>query len=183
MSGSPRMSFTAGDLVIDVVGNVQNTGTLTLDQPSPIDLQELTTTGSLVGTVLLPQLTTVVNGVTQHAVSGEYGSESEGSLQLSGDGQSLVIVGNGVNATAFNTGTTYGSTALGQTTTIPGGPSTVVPRVIADISYSGKIDTSTSPYNVFNTNNPRCDRWPASSRQRFGFGKWSLRRLVMSRRR
>lgn len=74
MSGSTLTSLTAGDLVISVVGDDQNTGTLTLDQASPIYLQELTTSGSLVGTMVLPQTTMVVNGVTEYAVSGEYGS-------------------------------------------------------------------------------------------------------------
>ncbi|MDR3537262.1 MAG: Hint domain-containing protein [Acetobacteraceae bacterium] len=148
-------AFTAGDLVISVVGDVENTGTLTLDQASPIYLEELTASGTVVGDMILPQATVVVNGVTEYAISGEYGSASEGSLQLSGDGQSLVIVGYGVNADAFNTGTVYGTSALGQTTSVPGGTITAVPRVIADISYNGTVDTSTALYNVFNTNNPR----------------------------
>jgi len=155
MSGSTLTSFTAGDLVISVVGDVQNTGTLSLDQASPIYLQELTTSGTLVGTMVLPQTTMVVNGVTEYGISGEYGSASEGSLQLSANGQSLVIVGYGVNANAFNTGTTYGTAALGQTTSIPGTADTAVPRVVADINATGTVDTSTALYNVFNTNNPR----------------------------
>jgi autotransporter passenger strand-loop-strand repeat protein len=147
--------FTAGDLVISLVGDVANNGTYTLDQASPIFLQELTTSGTIVGTMVLPQETTVVNGVTEYGISGEYGSASEGALQLSGDGQSLVIMGYGVNADAFNTGTIYGTNALGQTTSIPGGTVTAVPRVVADINYAGTVDTSTALYNVFNTNNPR----------------------------
>lgn len=54
------------------------------------------------------------------AVSGEYGSASEGILQQSVNGQYLNIMGYGVNANAFNSGgaNLYGTTALGQTTSL-----------------------------------------------------------------
>ena len=120
--------------------------------------QEITTTGSIVGQMVLPETTSVVNGVTQYGISGEYGSASEGSLALSADGQSLVIMGYGVNPTAFNTGgmAVYGTTALGQTSSLAGSSRyTVVPRIVADIKYTTTVDTSTALYNVFNTNNPR----------------------------
>lgn len=154
MSGN-LTAFTAGDLVVSEVGDVENNGTFSLDQASPIFLQELTTSGTVVGTMVLPQTTSVVNGTTEYAISGEYGSASEGALQLSADGQSLVILGYGVTSTAFNTGTIYGTNALGQTTSIPGGPDAVVPRIVADIKFNGSVDTSTQLFNVFNTNNPR----------------------------
>ena len=97
------------------------------------------------------------NGVTEYAISDEYGSSSEGTLELSGDGHSLVIAGYGVNADAFNQGgaAVYGNSALGQSTSIQGGQYTAVPRVIADINADGVVDTSTALYDVFNTNNPR----------------------------
>jgi autotransporter passenger strand-loop-strand repeat protein len=150
-------AFTAGDLVISVYGDGDDTGTYTLDQAAPIVLEELTTSGTVVGQMVLPQTTTVVNGVTENAISGEYGSASEGSLELSGDGQSLVIMGYGVNYQTFNTdgNSVYDTTALGQTTSVPGGEYTAVPRVVADISYNGTVDTSTALYNVYNSNNPR----------------------------
>jgi hypothetical protein len=162
MSGSSSTptitSFTQGDIVISVVGNVDGNGPYADNAATPIMLEEIDpTTGAIVGQMELPETTTVVNGVTENAISGEYGSSSEGSLQLAANGQSLVIAGYGVNDVAYNNGgaAVYGNAALGQTTSVPGGPYTVVPRVIADISYSGKIDTSTALYNVFNTNNPR----------------------------
>lgn len=157
-TGGTLTAFTAGDLVVSLVGDVENNGTYTLDQASPIFLQELTTSGTVVGTMVLPQATTVVNGVTEYGISGEYGSASEGTLQLSGDGQSLVIMGYGVSPTNFdatNGGTIYGTTALGQTTSIQNGTVTAVPRVVADIRFNGSVDTSTALYGVFNTNNPR----------------------------
>jgi autotransporter passenger strand-loop-strand repeat protein len=159
MSGTSTnlTAFTAGDLVISVYGDGNDSGDYALNQAAPITLDELTTTGTEVGQLVLPQVTTVVNGVTEYGVSGEYGSASEGMLQLSGNGESLVIAGYGVNATAFNAdgAAAYGTPDLGQTTSVPGGPYTVVPRVIADIGYNGTVDTSTALYNIDNENNPR----------------------------
>src|ERR1700744_398018 len=97
-------SFTAGDLVISVVGDGDGSGDYADNQAAPIALEEITTTGTVVGQMVLPQTTTVVDGVTENAISGEYGSSSEGSLQLSADGQSLVIMGYGVNAQTYNEG-------------------------------------------------------------------------------
>jgi len=90
-------SFTAGDLVIDTV-----TGS-TLDSASPMTLQEFSvgsggTTATSVGTFTLPQTASGANW----AISGEYGSASEGFLQLSGNDALLTIMGYGVNAAAFN---------------------------------------------------------------------------------
>ena len=150
------VSFTAGDLVLSIVGNVDGSAP-TDNQASAIMLQQITTAGQLAGSELLNQTTTTSNGVTQYAISGEYGSSSEGSLTRSADGQDLVIAGYGVNAGTYNTGgaAVYGNAALAQTTSIPGGSVTAVPRVIADIKADGSADTSTGLYNVFNTNNPR----------------------------
>ena len=160
MSGTTLTAFTPGDLVISVYGAANGTGTYTLDQASAITLEELTTAGALAGNLVLPQTTAVVNGTTEYAVSGEYGSASEGALQLSADGRSLVILGYGVNATAFNTAGTagnsaYGNAALGQSTSITGGTYIPVARIVADIGANASIDTSTSLYNIYNVNNPR----------------------------
>jgi autotransporter passenger strand-loop-strand repeat protein len=150
-------AFTAGDLVVSIYGDGDGSGTYTLDQAAPIVLQELTASGSIVGQMVLPETTAVVNGVTENGISGEYGSASEGTLELSADGQSLVIMGYGVNPVAFNTGAAavYGTTALGQTTSLAGAKYTAVPRIVADIKFNGAVDTSTALYNVFDTNNPR----------------------------
>jgi hypothetical protein len=89
--------FTPGDLVIDTV-----TGSA-LDAASPMTLQEFSlgaggTTATPVGTFTLPQTTVGANS----PISGEYGSASEGFLQLSGNGHLLTIMGYGVNASTFN---------------------------------------------------------------------------------
>jgi hypothetical protein len=173
-------SFTQGDLVISVYGDGDGSGTYTDNQASPITLQEVTTTGAAVGQVVLPQTTTTTNGVTNYAISGEYGSSSEGTLELSGNGQYLTIAGYGVNAATFDanaqsyggatkTCITGGSSAvtcypLAQTASVAGtaGSSgsgvttaTVVPRVIALVGADGSVNTSTALTGVFNENNPR----------------------------
>ena len=153
-------SFTSGDLVISTVSSFNGGG---LDSAAPIVLQEFQlgaggTSASSVGTFALPQ---TANGANS-AISGEYGSASEGALQLSGNGKYLTIMGYGVNATTFNTAplSTFGTAALGQTTSLTaanqtGTPVTTVPRVVALVGADGSVDTSTALTGVFNTNNPR----------------------------
>lgn len=150
-------AFTAGNLVVSISGNGDGSGAYGDNQASPITLEQLTTNGTIVSQMVLPQTTTTVNGVTEYVISGEYGSSSEGTLELSADGHSLVIAGYGVNALTFNGGgaAVYGTLALAQTTSVPGGTSTPVARVVADINANGTVDTSTALYNIYNLNNPR----------------------------
>ena len=166
MSGSTLSSFTPGDIIISVVGSTvaDGGGTYGDNQASPITLEEINpSTGAIVGTFVLPQQTVTVNGVTEYAVSGEYGSSSEGILQLSGNGKSLTIAGYGVNDTTYNAGgtTVYGNAALAQSTSLTTQTQyTPVARVVANISFdktTGTIatDSTTALYNVYNTNNPR----------------------------
>ncbi len=156
-AASTITSFTAGDLVISTVSG---TG---LDTASPIELQQFQlgaggTTATQAGTLDLPQ---TANG-SNSAISGEYGSASEGILQQSADGHYLTIMGYSVNANTFNSAptSTYGTAALGQTTSLlaanqTGTVYTTVPRVVALISANGSVDTSTALTGVFNMNNPR----------------------------
>jgi autotransporter passenger strand-loop-strand repeat protein len=161
MSGTIT-TFTAGDIVVSVVGGqdaIQD-GVPQDNAASPITLEEINPlTGSIVGTLTLPETSTMVNGTLENAISGEYGSSSEGALELAGNGQSLVIAGYGVNDDTFNNGgaSVYGTTALAQSLTIEpnGGTYALVPRVVADIGYNGTVDTSTALLGVFNGQNPR----------------------------
>ena len=156
--GSPAqaLTFTQGDLVVSVVGNVDGNGPYGDNQGTPILLQQLTTTGVLAGSMLLPQTTMVTNGVTQYAISGEYGSSSEGLLTRSVDKKSLAIAGYGVNAQSYNSNSAaYGNAALAQTTSIPNGTTTAVARVVASVRGDGSVDTSTGLFNVYDKNNPR----------------------------
>ena len=151
--------FTAGNLVVSVYGDGAkgDTTTYTDNQAAPIVLDQVTTSGAYVNQLVLPQTTTTTKGKTNYAVSGEYGSSSEGSLALSADGKSLVIAGYAINAATYNKGgaAVYGNAAEAQSTSVQGGQYTAVARVIADVTANGTVDSSTALYNVANTNNPR----------------------------
>jgi hypothetical protein len=160
---APISAFSAGDLVISTVScsvgsAVCNSTSGGLDTASAITLDQfqLDSSGKVAtpaGTLTLPQ---TPNG-SNAAISGEYGSASEGILQNSVNGQYLTIMGYGVNASTFNSAplSTYGTAALGQTTSLTGQTATTVPRVVGLIGASGSVDTSTALTGVFNTNNPR----------------------------
>src|SRR6202046_1392515 len=150
-------SFTEGDVVVAVEGNGSGTGSYTDNQAAPLTLYEYDPSGaSMVGSFELPQNASGAN----FAVSGEYGSSSEATLQLSGNGRYLTIMGYGVNANAFNANPGSFSldptnTALGQSGSLTGKSYTAVPRVVALIGQNGSVNSSTGLFNVFDANNPR----------------------------
>jgi hypothetical protein len=174
------LTFTPGDLVVSVEGNgdgsasngtaaTGNTGassnTYIDNQAAPLTLYEYTTAPGQtnpVGTLVLPQTPSGNN----MPVSGEYGSSSEAQLQLSGDGHYLTIAGYATNAQSYNSqfdlnGASLNNpatgTALAQSCSLSSncGSTPQVARVIATISSSGQVNSSTTLYNVFNGNNPR----------------------------
>jgi hypothetical protein len=181
--------FSTGDLVLSLYGegnitqggDVSGTPISVGNAPysdgsaSPIILQQVSTGGTLEGSIALPQTTTTIGGTTNYAISGEFGSSSEGILELSGNGQYLTIAGYDVNADSFNTDpSSYGGATkscigtaapcypLAQTASVANYPSssgngyaTVVPRTIAVIGSNGSVNTSTALTGVFNENNPR----------------------------
>jgi hypothetical protein len=170
LAGAARAQmFIPGNLVVSVEGNGvegATSGAYTDNQAAPLTLFQFSHTGtssaSYVNALVLPQASSGKNSV----ISGEYGSSSEGGLQLTSDGKHLVIMGYGVNAQAFNNAAfgTYQNTvsdpkkskALGQSSSIAcGAGCTAVPRVVALIGANGSIDTSTAVTGVFNGNNPR----------------------------
>jgi hypothetical protein len=124
---------------------------LTLFQFTPIG----TSSATYVNSFVLPQTASGAN----LPVSGEYGSSSEGTLQLSGSGQYLTLMGYGINAATFDANpTAYGaapSNALAQSGSLTGQSYTPVPRVVVLIDGFGNVNSSTAVTNVFNTNNPR----------------------------
>jgi hypothetical protein len=150
-------SFTQGDVVVSVEGNGSNTGSYTDNQAAPLTLYEYGANGAgFVGSFQLPQTASGANFI----VSGEYGSSSEGTLQLSGNGRYLTIAGYGVNANAFNANPGSFSPdptnmALGQSGSVQGQGYTAVPRVVALIGQNGSVNSSTALFGVFNANNPR----------------------------
>lgn len=126
--------FTAGNLVVYRVGdgtaNLVNTG-------NPVFLDEYTTNGMLVQSIMMP--TNAGPGVNPLIASGT--ATSEGLLTRSVDGQCLVFMGYAAN--------------LGNTSALANTASTVVPRVVGIVDYSGAVDTSTALTNFASGNNPR----------------------------
>ena len=154
---SGSFSFNANDIVVAVEGDGAGTGTYADGQASPLSLYQYATTGTSsatqAGMLVLPQ-TSIAGG--NYAVSGEYGSSSEGTLQLSGNGQYLTIMGYATNADSYNSvydvnGT---GTALAQSPNVTGNAANVS-RVIALVGANGSVNSTTAITNVFNENNPR----------------------------
>jgi hypothetical protein len=169
--------FTTGDLVVSVSGcgvyngtctNVPNgtgNGTQTSsvggygdNQASPLTLFQFTTAGTYVNSLVLPQSSSGLN----LPVSAEYGSSSEGTLQLSGNGQYLTIMGYGINDNTFNAAagvansySPTGDARLAQSGSLTGQAYTPVARTIALIDNNGNVNSTTGLLNIFNTNNPR----------------------------
>ena len=175
---APAQQFTPGNLVVAVEGCGINAGTCTGvahgtgtgtgnssvggygdNQAAPLTLFQFTpigtTSATYVNSLVLPQ---TANGANL-PIAGEYGSSSEGTLQLSGSGQYLTIGAYGINADIFNANPTqYGaapSLALAQSGSLTGQSYTPVARVIALIDAAGTVRSSTALYNSFNLNNPR----------------------------
>jgi hypothetical protein len=179
MSGAASAQyFTAGDLIVSTYGSltsasVANGGTVVTDGATPITLEEFNVANpsspSLVLTDQLP--TTGVNGNV--GIQGEDGSSSEGTLQLSGNGEYLTIGGydgnaanNGIqshsnseNGTSFTAGTAWGAStiALAQSSDVD------VPRVAATIDANGNVNTSTYYTGPYDVNNPRAVYSPDGS--------------------
>jgi hypothetical protein len=156
LSAQAASIFLPGNLVVSVEGNGSNTGAYSDNQAAPLSLYSFTHNGTssaaLTGTLMLPQTASGAN----HAISGEYGSSSEGGLQLTGDGKHLVIAGYGVNATTFNANPgSFGSNDPSKPGALAQSTSTLVPRVVAVINANGTVDTTTALNNVFSQNNPR----------------------------
>ena len=152
--------FTTGNLVVSVEGAALTGGSYGDNQAGPLSLFQYAPSGtsgaSFVNALVLPQTTVGAN----FAVSGEYGSSSEGTLQLSGNGKYLTIMGYGINAATFNANPgayspSATNTALGQSGSMTGQSYTAVPRVVALIDANGNVNSSTALYNIFNANNPR----------------------------
>src|ERR1700689_2462865 len=134
--------FTIGNLVVSVEGAALTGGGYGDNQAGPLSLFQYAPSGtsgaSFVNALVLPQTTVGAN----FAVSGEYGSSSEGTLQLSGNGKYLTIAGYGVNADAFNANPGSFSpdptnTALGQSGSLTAQSYTAVPRGVGLMGENG----------------------------------------------
>ena len=150
-----------GDIVVTVygkAGTAATSGSYIDGVATPISLQEFSATTISAGidntTPLLNETLPTSGTGGNVGIVGEFGSSSEGTIQVSGNGQYLSIGGydgnlqnNGVTG---GYGGTSGNVAEAQST------DTAVPRVAALINIAtGAVDTSTVLNDVYNTNNPR----------------------------
>ena len=145
--------FTQGDLIVSTYGNVGNAATnmnIADGNPTPISLLEYLPGAPVNSTpVLTYTLPTADNG-SNLGIVGEYGSSSEGTIQLSGDGRYLTLAGySATPAYAGGYQNANGGTPLAQST------DTAVPRVAALIDINGNVNTSTVFNDIYSGNNPR----------------------------
>ncbi len=163
------------------VGGTGTGGTYGDDQASPWTLFQYTVNGAtsatFVNSLQLPQTASGANS----PVSDDFGSQSEGTVQLSGNGVYLTMMGYGINAADFNVnylmycpGSTNASNACvpengnpataqtGNLTAPVAGVSgtTAVPRVAVLIDPNGNVNTSTVLYNIFDENDARSSYSP-----------------------
>jgi hypothetical protein len=150
-------SFNPSDIVVLIEGNGAGTGTYADGQAAPVTLQQYSVNGTssaaTAGQLVMPQAS-IAGG--NYAVSGEYGSSSEGTLQLSGNGQYLTFMGYATNANSYNALYDVGGngTALAQSPNVAGNSADVA-RVIALVGANGSVNSTTALTGVFNQNNPR----------------------------
>jgi Divergent InlB B-repeat domain len=163
------------------VGGTGSGGTYGDDQASPWTLFQYTVNGATSATYVnslpLPQTVSGANS----PVSDDFGSQSEGTVQLSGNGEYLTMMGYGINAADFNVnyllycpGSTNASNACvpengnpataqtGNLTAPVAGVSgtTAVPRVAILIDPNGNVNTSTVLYNIYDENDARSSYTP-----------------------
>jgi hypothetical protein len=162
-------AFLPGDLVIAVEGDGSNVtnqpdSTYSDNQAAPLTLYQYSTTGTTSAAFAGDLQLTQTTAGNQYAISGEYGSSSEGFLSLSTNGQYLTLMGYGINAAQYNANPSIYSTACSPTPTCTAAlaqstslstAADYIPRVVALVSANGTVDTSTAVANVFNGNNPR----------------------------
>lgn len=146
--------FNSSDLLVSAYGNVGtagSSGSYADGVPTPISLVEYTTTGQQVQAVTLP---TTDNG-SNLGIVGEYGSSSEGTIQLSGNGQYLTVTGYSATPSYAGAGGPAGGYSNANGVALAQSPSSSVPRVIATVDANGNMSSNTSFNNLYSTNNPR----------------------------
>ncbi len=131
--------FKPGDLVVSTVSGS------TLDSASAIILNQYDlgaggTTATMNGSLTLPQTT---NGANV-GISGEYGSASEGILQLSANGQYLTMMGYGVNPNTFNSSPIIGTPVVATSSKTTKGVTTYTTTTTTQYAYETTVATATS---------------------------------------
>ena len=137
-------AFTPNDIAVVRVGT--GTGSLT-NASTAVYIDEYNpTNGMLVQSIALPTADDLPNHI--HALTSSGTASSEGELNLSTNGQFLVMTG-------------Y-DTAPGMTS-VSGTTSTAVPRSVGIVGVNGSIDTSTALTDFASGNNPRRRPAPMAS--------------------
>jgi hypothetical protein len=152
--GALGQAFTPGDIVVTTYGNAgtpASNSTFTDGVPTPISLEEFTASGQFVLTDTLP--TTDSGG--NFGIVGEYGSSSEGNIQLTGNGTALTIGGYEATPSFADTGGPAGGYSTADGVALAQSTSTAVPRLVALIDANGTVTTSTVLNDIYSTNNPR----------------------------
>ena len=161
-AASQAQVFNAGDLVVSTYGNAgtnASTGNYQDGVPTPITLEEYTTSGSEVNALTL----STANQGSNVGIVGEYGSSSEGTIQLSGNGQYLTINGYSADPSYAGTGAINGAYSNANGAALAQSTDTDVPRVFALIDANGNVNSSTLLNDVYSTNNPRSSYTPDGS--------------------
>ncbi len=136
-------AFTAGDLAVVRTGDgvtalAGGTSTATF-------IDEYTPAGaSPVHSIPLPTADVTSGGITEHALTMGGTAGSEGELNLSTNGQYLLLTG-------YDTAPGNNDGGLGISSTT----STSVPRTVAEIGVNGSVNTTTALTDFANKNNPR----------------------------
>jgi hypothetical protein len=159
--------FTPGDIIVSTYGNVNgaldNNPTYSSTDfsinndgvPTPITLEEFSSTIVPTDTdtpILTDTLPTTASGANVGIV-GEDGSSSEGTLQLSGNGQYLTI--GGYDGNQAENGAPSGGYSNANGTALAQSTDANVPRVAALIDAQGNVNTSTVLNDVYNAQNIR----------------------------
>jgi hypothetical protein len=152
-------ALTPGDLVVSTYGNTGTTiantaiagGVYNDGNPTPISLEEFTTSGSFVLTDTLP----VTGTGSEVGIVGEYGSSSEGNIQLTGNDAYLTIGGYDAAPSFAGTGGPVGGYSNANGTALAQSTDTAIPRVVAEVGANGTANITTVLNDLYNTNNPR----------------------------
>jgi uncharacterized repeat protein (TIGR01451 family) len=143
-------AFTQGDLVVTMYGNLGVAPVHSDGQTTVISLAEFSPTIAANSSPLMVfPLPSAASG-NNVGITGEYATSSESRIQLTGDGQYLTIGGYSAAQAFIYAPNSVPNGALAQS------PCATVPRVMALISASGNVDTSSVFNDIYNTNNPRC---------------------------
>jgi hypothetical protein len=146
LASAEAQLFTPGDLIVTTYGSPSST--ITDGAPTPITLNEFSTAGGAVLLSFTLPTSDGVGGSNNVGVVGEYGSSSEGNIQLSGNGQYLTLAG-------YSATQSYAGNYSVNTTALAQSSSTSVPRVAILVDGNGNVNSSTVLNDIYNTNNPR----------------------------